>query len=355
MNLLKRENFQSTIDDKRTDLFTLSNSKGMKAFFTNYGQRLVSLYAPDAQGNFEDVVMGYATLAQYQTSPEKYFGAVIGRYGNRIARGTFKIDGQEYKLVTNNGPNHLHGGVKGFESEVWDVRQESNYKLEFSRLSIDGEEGYPGNLKVTVSYQLTDMNDLEISYTATTDKATVVNLTHHSYFNLQGEAGGSINDHILMINAASITPMDETSIPTGNIASVEGTPFDFRAGKRIGKDIESDHVQLKYGSGYDHNFILNKEPKNKNGLALAARVLEEKSGRVMEVYTDEPGMQFYGGNFIDGSTVGKSGVPYRYRSAFCLETQHFPDSPNRPHFPSTVLRPGEIYRSNCVYSFRTVS
>lgn len=352
MNLLKPENFQRTIDSKSTDLFTLSNANGVKVSFTNYGQRLVSLYVPDAQGNFEDVVMGYASLEEYLNSPEKYFGAVIGRYGNRIANGELHIEGKGFKLATNNGPNHLHGGNKGFESLVWDVKQDSHKELEFSRISVDGEEGYPGNLKVSVTYTLTEKNDLEISYTATTDKTTVVNLTHHSYFNLHGDNGGSINDHILMINADSITPIDQNSIPTGAVDLVEGTPFDFRTAKAIGQDIDTDSIQLKYGSGYDHNFVLNKAPTNEKGLTLAARVIEPRSGRVMEVFTDEPGMQFYSGNFIDGSTVGKSGKAYHYRGAFCLETQHFPDAPNQPNFPSTILHPGEIYHSNCVYSFR---
>lgn len=244
MNLLKPENFQRTIDSKSTDLFTLSNANGVKVSFTNYGQRLVSLYVPDAQGNFEDVVMGYASLEEYLNSPEKYFGAVIGRYGNRIANGELHIEGKGFKLATNNGPNHLHGGNKGFESLVWDVKQDSHKELEFSRISVDGEEGYPGNLKVSVTYTLTEKNDLEISYTATTDKTTVVNLTHHSYFNLHGDNGGSINDHILMINADSITPIDQNSIPTGAVDLVEGTPFDFRTAKAIGQDIDTDSIQL---------------------------------------------------------------------------------------------------------------
>ncbi len=353
--VVKAENFNSTIDGKQVALYTIKNINGVSATFTNYGQRLISLMVPDKNGKFKDVVLGFNTLREYISADEKYFGATIGRYGNRIAKGKFSINQEEYHLATNNGVNHLHGGNKGFNSIVWNAKQMADNEIEFSRISPDMEEGYPGNLMVKVHYVLTDDNQLVIKYKASTDKPTIVNLTHHSFFNLTGEGNGTINNHLLMINANKYTPVDETLIPNGELALVTNTPFDFTTSKPIGRDLTINNQQLDFGKGYDHNFVLNKDlPKNVDGLVLAARVTEPISGRVMEVYTDEPGLQFYGGNFLDGKAVGKSGKPYNFRDAFCLETQHFPDSPNQPHFPSTLLIPDEEYNSTCIYKFSVV-
>lgn len=345
------ENFRGVVDGDSVKLYVLTNKNGLEATFTNYGQRLVSLYAPDKEGNFKDVVLGLPTLDEYVNGPKSYWGSIIGRYGNRIAKGNFTIGDNTYILAKNNNENHLHGGEKGFESVVWKVDTASSNSIEFSRTSPDMEEGYPGNLNVKVSYILTDDNELKIKYKATTDKSTFVNLTHHSFFNLKGEGKGNINEHILMINADHYTPVDTGLIPTGQLDKVAGTPFDFTKPKAIGADIEADFPQLKIGNGYDHNFVLNDAPKNSEGLTFAAKVIEPASGRILEVYTDEPGVQFYGGNFLDGKTIGKGGKPYIFRGSFCLETQHFPDSPNKPDFPSTLLQPGEVYTSNCVYKF----
>lgn len=343
--------FNGVVAGDSVKLHILTNKNGVEAAFTNFGQRLVSLYVPDKNGNFEDVVLGYATLDEFVNGPKSYFGSVIGRYGNRIAKGNFSIDDTTYTLVKNNNENHLHGGDVGFENVVWNIDKVTSNSIQFSRLSPDMEEGYPGNLMVVVSYVLTDDNELKINYKAETDKTTVVNLTHHSFFNLKGEGEGDINDHVLMLNADNFTPVDSGLIPTGKIESVKGTPFDFTTSKTIGADLNSDFEQLKIGNGYDHNFVLNETPKNKDGLVLCAKVSEPTTGRTMEVYTDEPGVQFYGGNFMNGESVGKSGKIYAFRGSFCLETQHFPDSPNQPNFPSTLLKPGEVYTSNCVYKF----
>lgn len=353
---LKAEDFKIEIDGDTTNFYVLSNKNGMEVTFTDYGQRLTSLMVPDKNGRFEDVVLGFKTLESFISAKEKYFGASIGRYGNRIADGKFSIDGTEYTLATNNGVNHLHGGDKGFNSVVWGAKKIANNEIEFTRTSPDMEEGYPGNLKVRVNYLLTDDNELVIKYFATTDKPTVVNLTHHSFFNLAGEGSGTINNHLLMINADKYTPVDETLIPTGELRSVVGTPFDFTEAKPIGRDLEVKDQQLAFGKGYDHNFVLKEDlPKNEDGLVMAARVVEPISGRVMEIFTDEPGLQFYGGNFLDGGAIGKSGKPYNFRGAFCLETQHFPDSPNQSNFPSTLLQPGEEYKSTCVYKFNIIN
>ena len=343
--------FETTIDGKKTALFILKNKNGMEAAITNYGGKVVSLTAPDKDGNFADVVLGFSGIKGYLDAKEVYFGALIGRYGNRIAKGKFTLDGQQYTLAVNNGANHLHGGKKGFNAVVWDAVQTDGHTLELSYLSADGEEGYPGNLKVKVVYQLTDSNELKVEYTATTDKNTVVNLTHHSFFNLAGEGNASINDHVLMINADKYTPVDAGLIPTGELVPVAGTPFDFRVAKAITKNIFVPNTQLEYGRGYDHNFVLIKSTVNAAGLSLAAQISEPISGRTMQVWTNEPGLQFYGGNFLNGADVGKSGKPYLFRTAFCLETQHFPDSPNQRNFPSTVLKPGETYHSVCIYKF----
>lgn len=345
IQLLEEENFQQTIDSKQTNLFTLRNNKGLVCQITNYGGRIVNLWVPDKDGVYEDIVLGYETIDEY-VEKGRYYGALIGRYGNRIAEGKFKLDSMEYVLATNNGANHLHGGNIGYNHVVWDARPISDSELALSYLSVDGEEGYPGNLNIKVTYILTEDNSLKISYSATTDKATPINLTSHSFFNLHGAGKGSINDHILQINASNFTPVVEGLIPTGEIAPVKNTPFDFTLPTAIGARIDQESEQLVFGLGYDHNFVLDG-----TGLRVAAKVEEPTSGRVMEVLTDEPGLQFYGGNFLNGKDFGKGNLPYKYREAFCLETQHFPDSPNHPNFPSTILTPGETYSSTCIYKY----
>ena len=336
--------FGTAPDGKNVDLFILTNSHGMQAAVTNYGGIVVSLKVPDRNGESADIVLGYETLDGYiKNSP--YFGAIVGRYGNRIAKGRFTLDGAEYRLATNDGDNHLHGGIKGFDKVVWDaesVKQDNAASVKLTYLSKDGEEGYPGNLSCTVTYLLTEENELKILYTATTDKATPVNLTHHSYFNLAGQGSGDILGHELMLTADRFTPVDAGLIPTGVLQPVKDTPMDFTRQKPIGQDVAS------VPGGYDHNFVLN----NAGGsLALAARIYEPTSGRIMEVYTTEPGIQFYSGNFLDGSITGKSGKVYMKHYGFCLEAQHFPDSPNKPYFPSTILRPGETYAQETIYTF----
>jgi aldose 1-epimerase len=350
---LKRENFESNLDGQAAQFYVLHNKNGFEATFSNYGQRLLSLMVPDREGKFKDIVLGFETLQRYQEARERYFGAFVGRYANRISQGTFSVAGKKYTLATNNGVNHLHGGNVGFGDMFWEGRKLANNELEFTGISPHMDQGYPGNLEVRVNYLLTDQNELVISYQANTDRPTIVNLTHHSFFNLAGEGSGSVEGHLLKINADRYTPIDGTMIPTGELRSVEGTPFDFRTAKPIGRDLGADHHQLQIGKGYDHNFVLNKEISAGDGLTLAARVLEPTSGRMMEVLTDEPGLQFYSGNFLDGGTIGKSGKPYGHRGAFCLETQHFPDSPNQEGFPTTLLEPGQEYRSTCVYRFTT--
>ncbi len=346
--------FTDTINSKPVSLYVLKNKNGLEATFTNYGQRLISLLVPDKQGNFEDVVLGFSSLEPYTVGRGMFFGAVVGRYGNRIANGAFELDGVKYDLAKNNGPNHLHGGEIGFEAVVWEVDSLTENHISFRRLSPDMEEGYPGNLDVVVRYTLTDADELEISYEAETDKKTHVNLTHHSYFNLKGAGNGNITDHILYVNADHFTPVSGKGlIPTGELRSVKDTPFDFLEPKVIGEEIDSDYDQMQLGGGYDHNFVLNDGPTSASGLVLAARVSEPKSGRIMEVYTNEPGVQLYCGNFMDGKTIGKKEKIYAHRGAFCLETQHFPNSPNQENFPSTVLEPGEKYNSVCVYKFKT--
>jgi aldose 1-epimerase len=343
-----------TADGAETALYTLVNAKGMEADISNYGAIVVRLTAPDRDGKWDDVVLGYNTLEEY-LADTPYFGAVVGRYGNRIADGKFTLDGVTYKLATNNDPGgipcHLHGGEKGFDKVVWEaipVVKNGTVGLRLHYLSKDGEEGYPGNLNVTVWYWLTNNNELKVQYRATTDKATPLNLTQHSYFNLKGEGIGDILGHELMLNADHTTPVDAGLIPAGKIAPVEGTPFDFRKPHTIGQRVNDDDEQLKFGGGYDHNWVLNNQDGD---LALAATVYEPSSGRFMEVLTTEPGLQFYCGNFLNGSNVGKRGKPYNFRNGFCLETQHYPNSPNTPAFPSTILRPGETYESTTIYRF----
>ena len=342
------DNFNTEIDGKPVSLYSLKNSNGLLVQITNYGGKVVNLWTPDKNGNFGDIVLGFDNIKSYETTSEKYFGSLIGRYGNRIGNGTFTIGDETYQLAKNNGENALHGGIKGYNNVVWDATQPDDQTLVLTYLSPDGEEGYPGNLNVKVQYQLTDNNELKIEYWATTDKATPVNLTHHSFFNLKGAGQGTVNDHIVQINADKYTPVDAGLIPTGELAPVEGTPMDFRTPTAIGARIDADFEQLKLGNGYDHNWVLNPATE---GLTIAGKVVEPVSGRTMEVLTNEPGMQFYGGNFLDGTVSGKEGVPYVFRGAFCLETQHYPDSPNKPEFPSTILEPGDEYYSICVYKF----
>ncbi|MFT5165990.1 MAG: aldose 1-epimerase [Saprospiraceae bacterium] len=345
-----RTAFQKELHGKKIDLFLIRNNKGMEVTITNYGARVVSLTAPDRNGKFEDVVLGFKTFQDYLLGNESYFGTTTGRYANRIAGARFSLDGKTYNLARNNEDNHLHGGIKGFNAVAWDAKQIDDSTLEFKYLSADGEENYPGNLKVTVTYTLTDDNELKINYSATTDQKTIVNLTNHSYFNLGGEGSPGILDHVMQINADYFTPTDQGLIPTGEIAKVEGTPLDFRTPMKIGERINSDFEALNFGGGYDHNFVLNQ---SKAVIIKAATVYEPSSGRVMDVFTNEPGVQFYTGNFLTGRDIGKSEKPYLHRSAFCLETQHFPDSPNQPTFPTTVLNPGETYTSVCSYQFST--
>jgi aldose 1-epimerase len=345
--------FGKTPDGQPVDLFVLTSKGGAEVSITNYGGAVVSVRVPDRNGKLADVVLGYDTLDGY-VNDKAYFGAIVGRYGNRIAHAQFVLDGKTYTLAKNNGDNSLHGGIKGFNKAVWSARTLSakdDQSLELSYLSKDGEEGFPGNLKVTVTYTLTDANALRIEYSATTDKKTVVNLTNHSYFNLAGQGSGDILGHLLTIQADQFTPVDSGLIPTGELRDVMDTPFDFRKPTAIGARINQDDEQLKLGSGYDHNFDL-RMPMDR-GEFLAARVVEPASGRVLEVWTTEPGVQFYTGNFLDGKTPGKGGVTYPRRNAFCLETQHFPDSPNHPKFPSVVLNPGGRYHTVTTYKFST--
>ena len=341
--------FDTTINGNEVRLFTLKNKNNMEASLTNYGGRIVSLLMPDSSGKLVDVVVGFDRVSDYVTSTEPYFGATIGRYGNRIAKGSFVIDGKTYQSSINNAPNMLHGGKMGFQNVVWDAEQTNDQTLVLTYLSKDMEEGFPGNLKVKVTYTLTDDNELKIDYEATTDKITVVNLTNHAFFNLNGEGSGNILNHTLEVNADKYIPVDTTLIPTGKILPVDGTPFDFRKMVAIGKRISEENEQLKNGLGYDHNFVLNRS--NTNGLQAAATVTGDKSGITMQVFTTEPGLQFYSGNFMQSKNTFKSGSKDDFRTAFCLETQHFPDSPNQPSFPSTLLKPGETYRSTSVYKF----
>lgn len=343
-----RAPFGTTADGTAVEAYTLENANGLELRAITYGGIITSLKVPDRNGVLGDVVLGFDSIDGYLKG-HPFFGAIVGRYGNRIGKGRFVLDGHDYQLATNNGPNHLHGGLRGFDKQVWSAEiLPAKNTIAFRRTSADGEEGYPGNLVVEVVYALTDENKLIVNYRYSTDQATPVNLTQHSYFNLAGEGSGDILGHSMMLNADRYTPVDGTLIPTGELAPVAGTPFDFRQPVAIGARIDQNHPQLKNGQGYDHNWVLNKTGDE---LSLAALVTEPTSGRTLEVMTNEPGIQFYAGNFLDGKLTGKSGRPYPRRSGFCLETQHYPDSPNKPDFPSTIARPGQEYRTRTVFSF----
>jgi aldose 1-epimerase len=347
---VKKQSYGKMPDGTPVDLYVLTNANGMEAHVTAYGGTLVSLTAPDRHGSFADVVLGMDTLDGCRTQTA-YFGALIGRYGNRIAGGQFTLEGKTYHLPINDGPNTLHGGPLGFGKQLWQVREvasEEGPAVEFGYVSKDGEEGFPGTLTAKVVYTLTNKNELKIDYTATTDKPTVVNLTNHAYFNLKGAGEGDILDHEVTIDASRFTPVDSVLIPTGELRAVKGTPFDFTKAIAIGARIETDDQQLKFGKGYDHNWVLDK---TRAGLAKAAEVYEPKTGRVLQVWTTEPALQFYTGNFLDGTIHGKGGKVYPRRGAFCMETQHYPDSPNHPAFPSTELKPGATYHTTTVYRF----
>lgn len=352
MNLsgLNPKDFQTEIDGKMTDLYILKNKNGYEVAVTNYGGSLVAIMVPDKDGQVANVIQGHDNIQDAINSPEPFLSTLVGRYGNRIAKGKFTLEGKEYNLSINNGPNHLHGGPTGFHARVWDAEQLSENSLKLHYLSADGEEGFPGNLDMTVVYTFTDDNELVIDYTGTTDKTTVVNMTNHGFFSLTGIANPTptIEDLECEINADYYVPIDDTSIPTGEIESVKDTPFDFTTPHAVGERIDADHIQTKRGAGYDHCFVLNK--KQPGELTFAARVVEPKSGRMMEVYTTEPGVQVYTDNWADGYK-GQHGATFPRRSAICFEAQHFPDSPNHPYFPSVVLKPGEVYTQKTIYKF----
>ncbi len=338
-------------DGREVHEYTLKNGSGLTAGILTYGATVRSLLAPDRNGKFQDVVLGYDSVEGYAEGTN-YFGAVVGRYGNRIAKGQFELDGKQYQLAVNDGENHLHGGKTGFNKVLWDAKVLSRSpepSIEMQYVSRDGEEGYPGTVTLKVTYTLTDKNELRISYEGTTDQPTILNPTQHSYFNLSGSFARPILDHLLLIEADSYTPVDKGLIPTGQLINVSGTPMDFRTPMAIGAHIDDASEQLALGKGYDHNWVL----RNRGGVRRVAELYESASGRLMTVFTDQPGLQFYSGNFLDGSARGKSGVAYGLRSALCLETQAFPDSPNKPQFPSAVLRPGQVYRQTTLYQFST--
>ena len=350
---LKRENFQAVVQGKQTDLFTLTNGNGVEVSITNYGGAIVAIMVPDKEGKMANIIQGHDSIEAVINSPEPFLSTLIGRYGNRICKGKFVMNGKEYNLAINNGPNHLHGGPTGFHARVWDAEQINDSELVLRYVSAYYEEGFPGELKMAVKYSLSEENELIIDYRGNTNKKTVVNMTSHGFFSLAGIANPTptIDDLICEINADFYIPIDETSIPTGEIRKVEGTPFDFRKPKPVGQDIDADDVQIKNGAGYDHCFVLNK--KEEGELSFAARITEPKSGRTMEVYTTEPGVQVYSDNWATGYP-GAHGATFGRRSAICFECQHFPDSPNRPYFPSVVLNPHHRYKQKTVYRFGTV-
>jgi aldose 1-epimerase len=350
-DILPKESFEKQVDDKKVSLYNLKNDNGVVCQITNYGARVVTLFVPNKDKKRTDVVLGLESIDQYLKNGE-YLGAIVGRYGNRIANGKFSLDGKTYSLFKNNGPNTLHGGKKGYADVVWDahayITTNGEDAIELSYLSKDGEEGFPGNLKIKVTYTLTEANELKIEYWAKTDAATVLNLTNHAYFNLKGAGNGDIFSHNLTLHADNFTPTDSTLIPTGKIQSVANTPMDFRTPHTIGERINENTIDLKYGLGYDHNWILNKKSKE---LTLAANVSEPSTGIEMKVFTTEPAIQFYSGNFLDGKIIGKEKKQYNHRTAFCMEAQHYPDAPNHANFPSTVLKPGDIYTQTTIYQF----
>lgn len=343
-----REKFDTVIDGKQNSLYFLTNKNNFRAAVTNYGARMVGFLVPDKDGKLTDIVVGFDNVKDYVKAEERYFGVIVGRFGNRIAKGKFTLDGKTYQLDLNNGANTLHGGRTGFHSRMWDAVQTDSQTVVFTYVSKDGEEGYPGTLTTKATYKLTDDNELRIDYEITTDKKTITNITNHNYWNLNGEGSGTINNHDLMIKATKYTPVDSTLIPTG-IETVANTPFDFTASHKIGERIETDNTQLKYGKGYDHNFVLDK------GMTAAPELITtvkgDVSGIVMDISTTEPAIQFYGGNFMQSKHTLKSGAKDDFRTALCLETQHFPDSPNQPSFPTTVLEPGKKYVSTTVHKF----
>ena len=356
MQVLKIDKIQfgETMDGTGVDQFILSNNNGMEVRIITYGGIITSWTAPDKNGDYKDIVLGYNTLAEYEAETP-YFGALIGRYGNRIAKGKFSLDNQEYTLAVNNGVNHLHGGLKGFDKVIWDAKtivSDSTVSLELSYLSKDMEEGYPGNLETKVTYTLNNKDELSVNYEATTDKPTIVNLTQHSYFNLTADFNQDILGHELVINADSFLPIDNTLIPTGEFRDVTGTPFDFKTSKAIGTHIDNENIQLKNGLGYDHCWVLNDQ---NTGVRFVASAYEPVSGRLLEVFSDEPGIQFYSGNFLDGTLPSKNNGVYQHRTGFCLETQHYPDSPNQKNFPSVRLNPGENYNSKTVFRLSAIS
>jgi len=351
VTLFPASDFETEVDGKKVSLYTLK-AGDLVMQVTNFGGRVVSLWAPDKDGNYDDIVLGYNNIDSYvNNTGERFLGAVVGPYANRIAGGTYTIGEETYNFPQNNNGQTLHGGLNGLDMVVWDVVSADETSIVLSYMHADGQEGMPGNLEIKMTYSLTPDNEFKVSYLATTDKATHVNISHHSFFNLKGEGNGTVNDNILYINASRTTPVDQFLIPSGEIADVTGTPFDFRTPKAIGQDLEVEDQQLANGGGYDHNWVLDR--KSEGELELAASVYEPASGRYMEVWTDQPALQFYGGNFFDGTTCGKYGKPLGYRESLALETQKYPDTPNHPHFPSTLLNPGEEYTHQCVYRIGT--
>ena len=352
VKLFPVSDFQTVVDGNEVSIYTLKNAD-LTMQVTNFGARVVSLWTPDRDGNYEDVVLGYNNIESYvNTTGERFLGAVVGPYANRIAGGTYSIDGEVYDFPQNNNGQTLHGGLKGLDMVVWDVKDVNDTSIVLNYLHADGQDGHPGNLDIEMIYTLTKDNEFKVEYLAGTDKATHVNISHHSFFNLKGEGNGTINDHVLFINASHTTPVNSVLIPSGEVADVTGTPFDFRKPKTIGQDLEVEDEQLANGAGYDHNWVLDRETENE--LELAAGVYETESGRYMEVWTDQPALQFYGGNFFDGTSYGKYGKTLNYRESIALETQKYPDTPNHSNFPSTLLQPGDVYTHVCVYRFKTL-
>lgn len=349
VTLIPASDFETVVDGKNVALYTLK-AGDLTMQVTNFGARVVTLWAPDKNGSYEDIVLGYNNIDNYLNNPgERFLGAVVGPYANRIAGGTYTIGEETYNFPQNNNGQTLHGGLKGLDMVVWDVDNVTENQIALSYLCPDGQDGMPGNRQITMIYTLTPENEFRVDYVAQTDKATHVNISHHSFFNLKGEGNGTINDHVLYINASKTTPVDAVLIPTGEIVDVTGTPFDFREPKAIGQDVDVENEQLKNGAGYDHNWVLDR--KTASDMELAASVWEPASGRYMEVWTDQPALQFYGGNFFDGTTTGKYGKTLNYRESIALETQKYPDTPHHAHFPSTLLKPGEQYTHVCVYKF----